>query len=231
MGRQTLGIPRIPRIPQLPALAAVRGFDLVVAGLLLAAAAPVLLLAALAIRLDSPGPILFRQIRVGQGGRPFEMLKLRTMIAGASPALHREHVRALLRDGAGRPWIGPAADARVTRLGRLLRATALDELPQLVNVLRGDMRLVGPRPALPYEVDLWADWHHRRLTVPPGITGLWQVAGRERSTFDEMVRLDLAYIAARSTWLDLSILLRTPWALLRSRCGAPRTVDPRRIEA
>lgn len=225
MGRRTLPI------LQRPVPAAARAFDLVVAGLLLAVAAPVLLVAALAIRVDSPGPIFFRQIRIGRGGRAFEMFKLRTMFADANPAVHREHVRALLREGGGRPWIGPAADTRVTRPGRLLRATGLDELPQLVNVLRGDMRLVGPRPALPYEVDLWADWHYRRLAVPPGITGLWQVAGRERSTFDEMVRLDLAYIAARSTRLDLSILLRTPWALLQRRCVAPRTPDPQRIEA
>ncbi len=196
-------------------------FDLLIAALLLAAAAPILALAALAIRLDSPGPVLFRQTRIGQGGRPFEMLKLRTMFAHSSPALHRDHVHALLRraDGARgtAPWARLAGDPRVTRAGRVLRAAGLDELPQLVNVLRGDMRLVGPRPALPYEVELWSDWHFRRLEVPPGITGLWQVSRRDRCTFDEMVHLDLTYIATRSLARDLAILARTPSALLTSR--------------
>jgi len=216
-GRATNGTGRAVGFP--------RTFDLLAAGALLVLGAPILALAALAIRLDSPGPVLFRQARIGQGGRPFEMLKLRTMRAGASSDPHREHVRALLQaaDGASdtrRPWAGLASDPRVTRVGRLLRTSGLDELPQLINVLCGEMRLVGPRPALPYEVELWSDWHFRRLAVPPGITGLWQVDGRDRSTFDEMVHLDLAYIATRSLTLDLAILARTPRALLRRPSAA-----------
>lgn len=201
-----------PGYPRPPA----RLFDLVVATTLLVLAAPLLALLALAIRWDSPGPVLFRQTRLGQGGRPFELLKLRTMRSGADPAAHQAHVAFLLgAAGAARPWSPLPRDRRVTRLGRLLRASGLDELPQLVNVLRGEMRLVGPRPALPYEAALWQDWHHGRLAVPPGITGLWQVTARHRVDFDGMARLDLAYIARRSLALDLWILLRTPIALIR----------------
>lgn len=201
-----------PGLPWPPA----RLFDLVIAATLLVLAAPLLALLALAIRWDSPGPVLFRQTRLGQGGRPFELLKLRTMQAGADPEIHRAHVALLLAaPDRPQPWSPLPADGRVTRLGRLLRASGLDELPQLLNVLRGEMRLVGPRPALPYEAALWQDWHHGRLAVPPGITGLWQVTARHRVDFDGMARLDLAYIARRSLALDLWILLQTPLAVLR----------------
>jgi len=210
----------------MPGLLRARAFDVIAAGLLLAASVPLIVLAALAIRIDSPGPVLFRQTRVGRGGRLFEMLKLRTMAAGADGAMHQAHVRQLIPARApAEPWRRIDPDPRVTRVGRILRRTGIDELPQLVNVLRGEMRLVGPRPALPYEVELWQAWHFERLAVPPGITGLWQVAGRDRTSFDDMVRLDLAYIAGRSLGADLAILARTPAVLLRRARAA--TLAPR----
>ncbi len=199
-----------------------RALDVVLAAVLLVLAAPLLAAAAIAIRLDSPGPVIFRQARVGLARRPFGMLKLRTMAAGADSGPHEAHVRRLLRRGGPRrAWAPLPADPRVTRVGRLLRRSAIDELPQLVNVLRGEMRLVGPRPALPYEVEGWQDWHFARLAVPPGITGLWQVSGWSRVDFDGMVRQDLDYVARRSLALDLAILARTPVAVLhRARRGA-----------
>lgn len=205
-------IAHTPPAVAVPYPATQRLFDLVgaVAGLVLAS--PLMILAALALRLDSPGPVLFRQTRIGRGGRPFQMLKFRSMVPGADPEPHRDHIRRLLTGRrSGRPWAKLEPDPRATRVGRLLRATSLDELPQLFNVVRGEMSLVGPRPALPYELDLWQPWHYGRLAVPPGITGLWQVEARGRADFDEMIRLDLEYIRRRSLWLDLVILFRTPW--------------------
>lgn len=196
-----------------------RAMDIVLGGLLLAASLPLLLLLAILVRIDSPGPALLRQPRIGLGGRTFGMWKLRTMVDDGDAAVHRRHVARLLAPGAGGAWVAPASDPRVTRVGRWLRATCLDELPQLVNVLRGEMSLVGPRPALPYEVAAWEPWHHARLRVPPGMTGLWQVAGRGTATFDEMVRLDLDYAARRSPVLDAAILLRTPAAVWRAASG------------
>ncbi len=176
---------------------------------------PIMLLAGLALRIDSPGPVLFRQARLGRGGRVFDMFKLRSMHLDADPDLHRRHVQRLIDpDRKGPAWQRMDADPRVTRVGRWLRASGLDELPQLFNVLAGQMSLVGPRPALPYEAELWQDWHHQRLAVRPGITGLWQVEGRDRVDFDGMVHLDLEYIRRRSLGLDLRLLARTPLALL-----------------
>jgi lipopolysaccharide/colanic/teichoic acid biosynthesis glycosyltransferase len=195
-----------------------RLLDVVLGSILLAAATPVLAVAALAIRLDSPGPVLFRQTRAGRSGRPFTLLKLRSMVVGADPMPHRRHIDRLLSgDGRGDAWAPLDDDPRVTRVGRVLRALALDEVPQLANVLRGDMSLVGPRPALPYELPHWQAWHHARLAVRPGMTGLWQVDGRGASDFDAMVRQDLDYIARRSLALDVAILARTPIAVLRGR--------------
>jgi len=199
------------------AVAAWRALELALAAALLVAAGPLLLAAAAAIRLDSPGPVLFRQRRVGMAGRSFQLLKLRTMVVHADPAPHRDHVRRLMSGSSSEPWAPMTADPRVTRAGRVLRRFALDELPQLWNVLRGDMSLVGPRPALPYEVELWSARQRRRLAVRPGITGLWQVAARGSADFQTMVELDLTYIARRSPWLDLCILARTPAAVLRIR--------------
>lgn len=204
-------------------LAAKRAIDLAGSGLGLLLLAPVFAAIALAIKVTSKGPILFRQRRVGQFGKPFMFLKFRSMYLNNDPSIHREYVRQLISGKAERQASnGQEAgvykltkDPRVTRIGALLRRTSMDELPQLVNVLRGEMSLVGPRPAIPYEVEAYQIWHRRRvLDAKPGITGLWQVSGRSRVGFDEMVRLDVRYAAKRSFWLDLKILLMTPRAVI-----------------
>ena len=193
-----------------------RLLDIAITSVLLICLLPVLVLCALAIVLDSRGPILFRQQRVGEGGRLFGMLKFRSMYAGVDSSPHREYVVAFINGQAelqpaadGKRLYKLARDARVTRVGRWLRETSLDELPQLWNVLKGEMSLVGPRPPLPYETAHYQPAHLLRLTVRPGITGLWQVSGRSRTTFEEMVALDCEYIRSQSLALDLSILLRT----------------------
>jgi lipopolysaccharide/colanic/teichoic acid biosynthesis glycosyltransferase len=172
---------------------------------------------ALAVKLTSPGPILFRQKRIGRCGVPFTFLKFRTMYQGNDVKMHQEFVTRFIR-GELVPvstHFKLTSDPRVTRLGVVLRKTSLDELPQFLNVLLGDMSLVGPRPPIPYELESYQLWHRRRVTdVKPGITGLWQVTGRSRVTFDEMVRLDLRYARSWSLWLDLRILLVTPRAVL-----------------
>ena len=201
-----------------------RTLDLVAALLLLLVLLPLLLLLAVAVRATSTGPVLFRQVRAGRGGEPFVMLKFRSMRANCDDSAHRAYVTALLTEDVppdgGEPGVYKiAADSRVTRVGGLMRRTSLDELPQLVNVLRGEMSLVGPRPALPWEVELYDAAHRRRLEVPPGLTGLWQVSGRNTLTMREALDLDVEY-AARCSWsLDLRILCRTP-AALRGRSGA-----------
>jgi lipopolysaccharide/colanic/teichoic acid biosynthesis glycosyltransferase len=200
-----------------------RSADLAIATLLLALLLPLLLLIAAAVRLDSSGPALFRQRRVGRGGRPFTVLKFRTMRAAADATPHREYVSALI---GGHPGTGAddestlfklACDDRVTRLGRVLRRSSLDELPQLGNVILGQMSLVGPRPAIDYEVDRYPAWYLERLSVKPGITGLWQVSGRNERTFEEMVRLDIEYVRRHSLPLYASILLKTPRVVLGRR--------------
>jgi exopolysaccharide biosynthesis polyprenyl glycosylphosphotransferase len=190
-----------------------RSFDVVVSAVALVMASPVLLVAALAVKLDSPGPVLFRQHRVGRDGRIFEVLKLRTMHVDAEERL----AELLHLNEADGPLFKLRHDPRVTRVGRVLRTTSVDELPQLVNVLRGDMSLVGPRPALPREVAAWAPELHQRLRVLPGITGAWQVSGRSDASFDEYARLDLSYVDNWSLLTDLSILVRTVPAVLRSK--------------
>jgi len=181
------------------------------AGLLLAS--PVFLATAVAIRLDSQGPVFHRAVRVGLGGRKFRFLKLRSMRVGA------EELRGLLLhlNQAQGPAFKLHDDPRVTRVGRILRKTSLDELPQLWHVLRGDMSLVGPRPPFPEEVERYEPWMLRRLSVRPGLTCLWQVSGRSDLPFDEWVRLDLEYVDRCSFLLDLSILLRTIPAVLSAR--------------
>jgi exopolysaccharide biosynthesis polyprenyl glycosylphosphotransferase len=192
-------------------LAFKRGLDIVVAALALAAAAPLMAVTALAIRLDSPGPIFFRQERLGQAGRPFTILKFRSMSVDAERRL------SLLRDQneASGPIFKIRNDPRATRVGRVIRTLSIDELPQLWNVLRGEMSLVGPRPPLGSEVAHYEDWHRRRLDVTPGITCLWGVSGRSALDFEEMVMLDLYYLDNWSLGLDLRILLRTALSLLR----------------
>lgn len=201
-----------------------RVMDVVGSLLLLILVSPILLAAALAVKLSSKGPILYRQQRVGQYGKPFTFLKFRSMYVDNDSSVHRKYVMQLIAGQAQRHATGDEGDAvgvfkltkdrRVTKVGSLLRRTSMDELPQLINVLRGEMSLVGPRPAIPYEVAAYETWHRRRLLeVKPGITGLWQVEGRGRVPFDEMVRLDLRYAREWSPWLDLKILLRTPHAV------------------
>jgi len=189
-----------------------RAVDVVVAGAALIVLGPLILLSALLIKLFSPGPALFRQTRIGLGGRPFELLKLRSMRAGSDAGVHRQHLSGLI--GSDVPMEKLEGDRRVFFLGNLLRRTCIDELPQLVNVLRGEMSLVGPRPCLPYEAEEYARWHSRRFDIAPGMTGLWQVSGKNSLTFAKMVRLDIAYARTLSPWLDLKILLKTPLTVL-----------------
>jgi len=193
-----------------------RASDLVVASLALAILSPLWLLMALLIKLDSRGPAFYKQERVGMDGRVFLFYKFRTMNAGTDDSRHREYQRAYItgrRDSnqgdEQRPVFKLQTDERITRLGRILRKTSLDELPQLFNVLRGDMSIVGPRPPIPYEVENYQLWHRKRLDMKPGITGLWQVSGRNRLPFDEMVRMDLYYIENWSLLLDIRIILQT----------------------
>jgi len=183
---------------------------------------PVMLAIAVAVKLTSRGPVLFRQNRVGQHGKRFTFLKFRSMHTGNNHAIHKEFVTRFIAGDApagageaGQTVYKLQKDPRLTPVGGFLRKTSLDELPQFINVLMGEMSLVGPRPPVPYEVDRYAVWHRRRLlAVKPGITGLWQVTGRSKVTFDEMVRLDLKYARTWSLGLDLRILLRTPRAVL-----------------
>jgi lipopolysaccharide/colanic/teichoic acid biosynthesis glycosyltransferase len=189
-----------------------RLFDVALAALVLVLAVPVMLAIAIAIRLDSPGPVLFVQSRVGLRGQQFRMLKFRSMCADAEQRLPG---LAHLNVGGDR-LIRIQADPRVTRLGSLLRRASLDELPQLVNVLKGEMSLVGPRPQSPSEVALYSSREIRRLEVPPGMTGLWQVTARDNPSFDEWIRLDLEYVDRWSLPLDLKILMRTPGVLIRT---------------
>jgi len=208
-----------------------RSLDVVLAAVAIAATAPLLLLTAALIRIDSSGPVLFQQERVGSRRRRsstgaveweirhFNVYKFRTMFHGASDSLHRAVTEAFVRDSTDPDDLKLTADPRVTRLGRLLRRTSIDELPQLLNVLRGDMSLVGPRPVPVYEAAAYVDAHWERLAALPGITGLWQVEGRGRGTFSEMIRMDIEYARRQSLWLDLKILCATIPAVM-SRRGA-----------
>jgi exopolysaccharide biosynthesis polyprenyl glycosylphosphotransferase len=189
-----------------------RGMDLAIAGTLLAVSAPLLVLIAIAIRVDSRGPTFFAQERVGRGGRRFRLFKFRTMVADA------EQLRAtLLRHSSDPNWLKLDRDPRITLVGRWLRRLSLDELPQLWNVLRGEMSLVGPRPLIPAEDEHVQGWARGRLDLTPGITGYWQVLGRTRIPFDEMVKLDYLYVMNWSLWEDIRLLLRTLPAVLSGR--------------
>jgi lipopolysaccharide/colanic/teichoic acid biosynthesis glycosyltransferase len=202
-----------------PGQAVKRLIDIAGSLLLLTALAPLFAVIAAAIKVNSKGPVIFHQVRIGQRGIPFSFVKFRSMYMDSDVALHKEYVTKFISSdqpaSATSPVYKITNDPRVTRVGRFLRKTSLDELPQLWNVLRGEMSLVGPRPPLPYELKCYAPWHRRRvLWVKPGITGLWQVTGRSRTTFNEMVRLDLRYVRQWSIWLDFKILLQTPKAVL-----------------
>ncbi len=183
---------------------------------------PVFAAIAIAIKLTSEGPVFFKQGRVGLFGKPFGFLKFRSMYAKNDPKIHQDFMKRMIggehngaAQGNQKPVYKMTDDPRVTRIGRFLRRTSLDELPQFINVLKGDMSLVGPRPPIPYEYHEYDLWHRRRvLEIKPGITGLWQVKGRSRVCFDDMVRLDLQYARSWSLWLDIQILLQTPVAVV-----------------
>jgi len=195
--------------------AACRALDVLATAVLLLLLLPLLLLIALAIKWDSPGPVLFRQRRVGRGRRPFLVAKFRTMQHGADHDVHRDYMLALIESGTPAPKL--AGDARVTRVGAFLRRSSLDELPQLWNVLRGEMSLVGPRPPIPYEVDHYPSHWFERFTVKPGVTGLWQVSGRSEVSLEQMIELDVQYARRRSVLLNVWILIRTIPAVLSMR--------------
>lgn len=194
-----------------------RSLDLAVSLLGLVLVAPILALVAIAVKLESRGPVLFRQERLGLGGRPFTVYKFRSMFSSAEQDRHRDHARELIRGESSPTWVPIAADPRVTRLGAFLRRSHLDELPQLINIVRGEMSLVGPRPPIPYEVEVYEPWHLRRLSVIPGLTGLWQATAWGRISFDEGVALDLAYVDRRSFGFDLRLIGRTLWQIATGR--------------
>jgi undecaprenyl-phosphate galactose phosphotransferase len=197
------------------------GFDAVAALLGFIALLPVFAVAALAVRLTSAGPVFYRAKAVGRGGEPFKMYKFRSMATDCSADIHKDYVTCMIKgeitaDGSGTP-LKITCDPRITPLGRFLRKTSLDEIPQLINVLKGEMSLVGPRPCLEYEYEIYKDWHRRRTAVRPGMTGLWQVVGRSQVSFEDMILLDLYYVYNRSMKLDISILFETLFVLLKRK--------------
>jgi lipopolysaccharide/colanic/teichoic acid biosynthesis glycosyltransferase len=199
-----------------------RAIDILGSGALLLLMSPILAAIALAIKLTSEGPVLFEQERLGRFGARFKCLKFRTMYTNCNPKIHQDYIQEFISgksESTKQDSVEPVVykitnDPRITAVGRFLRRTSLDELPQFWNVLRNDMSLVGPRPPVPYEFEIYDIWHRRRvLEVKPGITGLWQVSGRSRTRFDDMVRLDLRYCQSWSLWLDIKILFATPFAV------------------
>jgi exopolysaccharide biosynthesis polyprenyl glycosylphosphotransferase len=210
---------------KMAALFVKRVMDIVGSLLALVVFSPVLLATAIAVKLSSKGPVFFLQPRVGLGGQTFVFIKFRSMKTDNDPAIHKAYVEQFINKGAAARKDGEGTakkalykipnDPRVTKVGAFLRRTSLDEFPQFYNVLKGEMSLVGPRPPIPYEVNRYDAWHKRRyLSVKPGLTGLWQVHGRSRTTFDEMVRLDLLYARTWTIWGDIKILLQTPFAVI-----------------
>lgn len=202
-----------------------RVLDIALAIFLLVMSSPIWIVALATIKVASPGPVLFRQRRVGLDGEAFTCLKFRTMHHGASEDAHERLVTGMIRQrktsagGAARPF-KLDGDSRIISAVRWLRATSLDEIPQLINVLRGDMSIVGPRPPLPYEVAHYEDWQMERLSVRPGITGLWQVSGRNHLTYNEMCSMDVRYIRTWSISTDLMIIISTPWVMFVDHGGA-----------
>jgi lipopolysaccharide/colanic/teichoic acid biosynthesis glycosyltransferase len=200
-----------------------RMMDILGSVLALVLFSPFFLIIAVAIKATSQGPVFFRQRRIGQNGNPFVFLKFRSMYVNNDAAVHKEYVQRLIAgkadkqpaNGNGQGVYKLTKDSRITRVGAFLRKTSMDELPQFINVLKGEMSLVGPRPPVPYEVEAYDIWHRRRLLeARPGITGLWQISGRSRVTFDDMVRLDLRYARTWSPWMDIKILALTPGAVM-----------------
>ena len=169
---------------------------------------------AVVMKLASPGPVFFRQERVGFRGRRFKIYKFRTMKAGADAAAHQAYLRSLINSNAPMVKLDKGGDSRLVPGAWLLRASGLDELPQIINVLRGEMSLVGPRPCIAYEYEQYLPWQRERFNTMPGLTGLWQVSGKNRTTFEEMIRLDIRYVRTKSLWLDAKIIVLTIPALL-----------------
>jgi exopolysaccharide biosynthesis polyprenyl glycosylphosphotransferase len=197
-----------------PAWMVKRILDIIVCSLALVFLCPIFFIISIAIKLSSKGPIIYRQVRIGKNGKPFNFYKFRSMHMNSDNSRHREFVRNLIENGD--PCRGQEIrvfkltdDPRIFTFGKFIRKTSLDEFPQLINVLKGEMTLVGPRPCLPYEWECYSEWHKKRLTVPPGCTGLWQAVGRSTVTFEDMVVLDLYYISNMTSWFDLKIILQT----------------------
>jgi len=192
---------------------------------------PLMLFIAVVIKIGSAGPVLFSQERVGYLGRRFMCFKFRTMVVSANTAVHEGHWKRLIDSNIPMAKMDLKGDSRLIPCGRLLRATGLDELPQIINVLRGEMSLVGPRPCISYECDKYLPWQRERFNTLPGLTGLWQVSGKNRTTFVEMIRLDIRYARTKSLWLDLKIMLWTVPALISQiqdlRSGTTSCVRPR----
>lgn len=198
-----------------------RAMDVVGALFGLVVLSPILLLATLIIKTLSPGPVFFKQPRVGRSGKVFTMLKFRTMKHGTDNSAHQQHMSRLINgEGSGRPMSKLDNNGQIAVFGTILRKTSIDELPQLINVLRGEMSLVGPRPPIPYEVEEYSQWHYARFNAVPGMTGLWQVSGKNRLSFLEMVRLDTQYLRKLSLWSDIMILLKTPLAIFSDIKGS-----------
>ncbi|OHB64509.1 MAG: hypothetical protein A2Y76_01385 [Planctomycetes bacterium RBG_13_60_9] len=203
-----------------------RALDILCASVALVVTMPIWILAALMIKIVSPGPVLLRQIRIGQGGKPFVLWKLRTMNVDVDPAIHQRYVAQLIRGAAvsdvgnSKPMAKLDSHPDLIMFGNVLRKLCIDELPQLINVLRGEMSLVGPRPPLPYEVKEYLPWQRSRLDAMPGMTGLWQVSGKNKLTFNEMVRLDIQYARQQSLWLNIRIIWRTPRAIVQQILAA-----------
>ena len=192
-----------------------RAFDIVAATFGLIAFAPIMLAMALLIKLTSPGPILFKQERIGYLGKRFKCLKFRTMHLGSEVSSHKTHLQDLINSGRAMVKLDARRDPRIIPFGQTIRKAGLDELAQLINVLRGEMSFIGPRPCIPYEYDEYDHWHRMRTESHPGLTGLWQVSGKNTTTFTQMMRYDIAYARNLSLWLDLSIVLRTVPAIVK----------------
>jgi lipopolysaccharide/colanic/teichoic acid biosynthesis glycosyltransferase len=216
-----------------------RVLDVTIIVLALPLLLPIAFIIAAIIRMVSPGPVLFKQERVGYLGRRFMCLKFRTMYAGVDTSAHQGHLNQLIVSDAPMIKMDAHGDSRIIPFGLLLRSSGLDELPQLINVLLGEMSLAGPRPCLPYEYDRYQPWQRERFNTVPGLTGLWQVSGKNRTTFGEMIRLDIEYAKNKNLWLDLIIILKTPLALLiqmwdtriMKRKPAPRPAPPSNVIA
>lgn len=197
--------------------------DYFTATVLLLITSPLFLIFFLSIKFHSPGPVFFYQERVGKDGRIFRIIKFRSMRVNADTNFHKKYMQQVIQSNISPAELGKkslkldAADPRITGLGKILRSSGLDELPQLINVLKGEMSIVGPRPPIPYEVELYETWHKQRLAVLPGITGLWQVTAHNLVPFDDMVKIDINYIQKANLWLDLKIMLLTPLEMLRKK--------------